>query len=567
MSAGERRASPTRRDWRLRLRRPRRGGWACAAVVLVAIGSLAAVLAAGSIAHSAYSSQRITSRFGAGQVASTLRLAIQHEEDLVVSGRAFVAGNPGDAASAFARWARSVAALQRYPELADVGLLVRVSHARLAGFERAMLAHPILPASRQPSGSRGSFEVLPPGKRAYYCLAVAGLVRAQVTVLPPGLDYCAVEPSLAGAIASGQSSYVPFTEGARTMLGVQTPIYVGGVVPTTRAERQRTFLGWLAESIAPRVLLRTALDGHPHTAVSFRYRPGGANVSFAAGKRPARAQTSTVDLHNGWIVQTYAAMPSDSIFAHAQALTLLIGGCALSLLLGALTFVLGTGRTRAMSLVDEKTRELSYQALHDGLTGLPNRVLVIKRAEEMLARDGLVTAALYIDLDGFKQVNDRFGHAAGDKLLCVLGARLRGAVRAQDIVGRLGGDEFVVLLESLDDESRPDLVAERLITISREPVTLGGGQQVTVSASVGIAVGPRSSVDLLLRDADLALYAAKDAGKDRYILFEPNASLEQMKSLSHGAGGEAQQAHGEGREDRPVGERPGHRRRDDVPVV
>ena len=104
----------------------------------------------------------------------------------------------------------------------------------------------------------------------------------------------------------------------------------------------------------------------------------------------------------------------------------------------------------------EKTRELSHQALHDTLTGLPNRALVLDRAEQMLARvarqPGMLAGALFVDVDGFKHVNDKLGHAAGDRLLKVVGERLQCAVRGQDTVGRLGGDEFVVLVESPLDE-------------------------------------------------------------------------------------------------------------------
>ncbi len=522
------------------IRGARRGRWACIAVVLIAAGSAAAVLAAHSIAHSDAARERLAFKFGAAQTASNLKLAMQREEDLVVSGRAYAAAAPGAATAGFDRWAQSVGALERYPELADIGLIVQVERSQLPAFERRMLAHPILPASRQPAASRGGFEVFPAGERPVYCLAAAGVVRERVSVLPPGLDYCATEPSLLGAIESGASSYVPFKEGATTRLAVQTPIYRGGVVPALPAARRSAFVGWLAESLDPQVLLRGALSGRPRTELTLSYHAGSSDVSFQSGTRPAQAQSSTVSLHNGWTASSYTAAPGEDILGDGRALTLLIGGVALSLLLGALTFVLGTGRTRAMWLVDEKTRELSYQAQHDSLTGLPNRVLVIKRAEEMLARDGQVTAALYVDLDGFKLVNDRYGHAAGDELLTALGARLRGAVRAQDIVGRIGGDEFVVLLESPIGESRPDLVAERLIGISRAPVTLRGGETVSVSASVGIAIGPRSSVDALLRDADLALYAAKAAGKDRYILFEAGLASEvpdapgELEGHSHG---------------------------------
>ena len=131
---------------------------------------------------------------------------------------------------------------------------------------------------------------------------------------------------------------------------------------------------------------------------------------------------------------------------------LAIGLSALSLMLGLLLFVLATGRVRALQQVEEKTRQLGHQALHDGLTGLPNRALVLDRAEQLLAHNrrhpDRVAAALYVDLDGFKMVNDTYGHAAGDRVLTVVGQRLQQVMREHDTVGRLGGDEFVVLLES-----------------------------------------------------------------------------------------------------------------------
>ena len=179
-------------------------------------------------------------------------------------------------------------------------------------------------------------------------------------------------------------------------------------------------------------------------------------------------------------------------------------------------------KTRELS---QKNRELSHQALHDTLTGLPNRALVLDRAEQLLARaarqPGMVAGALFIDIDGFKHVNDNLGHAAGDQLLKVVGERLQGAVREEDTVGRLGGDEFVVLVESTADEATLDLLADRLTEVLREPVELDDGRKIfSVTASIGVAVGQYATPDALLRDADLALYAAKAAGKDRYALFD-----------------------------------------------
>jgi diguanylate cyclase (GGDEF)-like protein len=169
--------------------------------------------------------------------------------------------------------------------------------------------------------------------------------------------------------------------------------------------------------------------------------------------------------------------------------------------------------------------ELSHQALHDALTGLPNRALVIDRADQMLARarrQRTPIAALFIDIDGFKYINDTFGHAAGDALLRTVGARLSSVARDADTVGRLGGDEFVVLLDSLTLDAGPELVAARLLEVLRQPIELdqAGNRALSISASIGIALGYETTADELLHAADLALYEAKNTGKDRYAVFE-----------------------------------------------
>jgi diguanylate cyclase (GGDEF)-like protein len=168
--------------------------------------------------------------------------------------------------------------------------------------------------------------------------------------------------------------------------------------------------------------------------------------------------------------------------------------------------------------------ELTFLATHDVLTGLPNRKLILDRTKQLLARSrrhGTLPAAVFIDLDNFKLINDTLGHHAGDELLCAVTARLKSAVREPDTLGRLGGDEFVVIAEDISLEAGPELIAERLLEALSEPFTLGdNAARLKVTASVGVAAGARTSADELLRDADIAMYRAKCNGKDRYVAFE-----------------------------------------------
>src|SRR5271163_4017384 len=174
----------------------------------------------------------------------------------------------------------------------------------------------------------------------------------------------------------------------------------------------------------------------------------------------------------------------------------------------------------------ERTEEqLAVLATHDALTGLPNRTLILDRAEQMLARCARSKAhvvALFVDIDNFKTVNDTLGHAAGDQLLQAVAARLDGVVRGSDALGRLGGDEFVVICEELSLEAGPKVIAERLLEALKPTFRLGAGEEIrfTVSASIGIAVGGRTSAEELLRQADIAMYRAKWDGKNRYAVFE-----------------------------------------------
>jgi diguanylate cyclase (GGDEF)-like protein len=168
-------------------------------------------------------------------------------------------------------------------------------------------------------------------------------------------------------------------------------------------------------------------------------------------------------------------------------------------------------------------------AFHDSLTGLPNRALYMDRLAHALKRtqrSGESVAVLFIDLDGFKRVNDTLGHDAGDALLKIAAERVRTSVRPADTVARLGGDEFTIVLDGADADAA-GIVARRLATRLAEPVPLEG-QLVTIGASIGVSVKdhPADQPDDLLRRADAAMYQAKQAGKGRYVVFDYAATAE-----------------------------------------
>ena len=182
-------------------------------------------------------------------------------------------------------------------------------------------------------------------------------------------------------------------------------------------------------------------------------------------------------------------------------------------------------RRRTEEELARRQHELAFLATHDALTGLPNRTLILDRVEQLMLharRNHTPLAALFVDLDNFKAVNDSFGHAAGDELLRAVAQRLTAVVRESDAVGRLGGDEFVVIAGELSLGSGPQLIAERLLEALAQPFKLeaAGESQLKVTASIGIASGDRTCAGDLLRDADIAMYQAKWDGHHGYVSFE-----------------------------------------------
>lgn len=182
-------------------------------------------------------------------------------------------------------------------------------------------------------------------------------------------------------------------------------------------------------------------------------------------------------------------------------------------------------REEAVSAWQNSEAQLAHDAFHDALTGLPNRVLFADRLERALLRarasNYKAVAVLFLDLDNFKIINDSLGHAAGDRLLITVAERLQTCIRPGDTVARLGGDEFTILLEDVRDVDEVALVADRITQVLGLPVRIYE-REVFTAASVGVAISENWDVapEVLLRDADTAMYQAKAAGKGHYVVFE-----------------------------------------------
>jgi diguanylate cyclase (GGDEF)-like protein/PAS domain S-box-containing protein len=199
-----------------------------------------------------------------------------------------------------------------------------------------------------------------------------------------------------------------------------------------------------------------------------------------------------------------------------------------------LTFRDVTEERRLQDELQHRADELQHRAFHDALTELPNRILFADRAGHALAlarRTGTVTAVLLIDLDDFKDVNDTLGHAVGDELLTAFARRLAAMARESDVAARISGDEFALLLENLRDPAEADAVAERAMAAFSEPFILSAGP-VTMTATVGVATSDGSgSVEEMTRHADLALYAAKAAGKHGWRSYSPSLGTGMVRRL------------------------------------
>ena len=184
---------------------------------------------------------------------------------------------------------------------------------------------------------------------------------------------------------------------------------------------------------------------------------------------------------------------------------------------------------------EETQNRLRELATHDTLTGLPNRALLNERVQRLLdtCPHGTTVAAMFLDLDRFKEVNDSFGHEFGDILLCEVAARLRRVIRPSDVIARLGGDEFVIAAHCASGRAAAARIGEKLLDVLTTPIVIAG-QDVIIGASIGISLFPfdGKNKEQLFQAADTAMYRAKAAGRNRYRFFEPEMAVATRERMA-----------------------------------
>jgi len=522
----------------------RRLVWVLGVTLLLVVGLGASVL--GGLAWYHYQKTETKRSFDTASAgaASAVGASLNRDLDFISAQSSLVAAFPEMTNRQLAIWYKGVHVTQSYQGVLGFGFVELVSNAQLPAFLAALKADPPDDNAAVPTS------VTPAGVRSDYCLPRFGIELTSFNF--PTLDLCApyfdgttrspIAPMLQHAGATGRigvTSYRAIAKALAALLGpkesrslaatfaIAVPVYSGNTTPSTEAGREGALWGWILGNFSTTTLLQAAL-GSTHLEATLRFATTGVplEVLGSEGPVPGRARlvsTTTLTDAPGWSV--VITSPDTSGAAVQGSVIGALGALVVLLLMLFLTH-LARSRESALRLVDERTGQLRHQALHDSLTGLPNRALIFDRAQQMLMRarrHPMGIGAIYIDLDNFKDINDTFGHHVGDQLLRSVAARLAATLRSSDSVGRLGGDEFLVLVEDDSRVAGPEMVAERLLAALTEPFNLEIPEpiQLTVHISMGVAVGQRESADELIRDADVALYSAKDAGRDRFVMFAP----------------------------------------------
>jgi diguanylate cyclase (GGDEF)-like protein len=488
----------------------------------------------------------------ATNVSGAVSTALRRDMDFVATQRGGIEAIPNLSNNELAIWYRSLDIDKRFPGGVGFAFVQRVLASQLGAFGKEVVADPPI---NEPVGT--TYSVFPAAPQPQYCLQRFGIATSPADkVIPVTFNFCSAtippanDPSpiphlLDEATNSGQTTVlaagrIAKTPGISDLFVLFSPVYASETKPRSVLDRQIAVRGWIVATFSGDALLRSDTVTNRGLAVSILFHdPSSGSTPIAtSGKAPSGASyihTLRFDAGGSWVVRVVGSARSA---ATVQALGVGALGAGMTLLLFLFLVLLTRSRTMALRLVDKRTGQLRHLALYDSLTDLPNRALILDRAEQMIARatrQPLSIGALFIDLDNFKEVNDTYGHEVGDDLLRAVGVRLSQTLRATDSVGRLGGDEFVVLAEGELTGPGPELVAERILASFAQPFILERSDvgPLRIGASIGVAIGPRDGPAHLLRDADVALYEAKARGKDGYAVFRSDMRMAVDDQRNH----------------------------------
>jgi diguanylate cyclase (GGDEF)-like protein len=400
-------------------------------------------------------------------------------------------------------------------------------------------------AQRRLAGDAPDFEIVPAGTRDdHFVVSLVGGPRGPQL----GYDIGVIPEQREALVASRDTGTPTATEGfllpadreippdeRQTAFALHAPVYRVGAPVTNVTERRAAFVGWISTPLRGDDFLAATLGGRrARLGVELRDATGAGSPELLA-QRPTNLSSRRDDdtdlverdeftsFGRDWGVR-YEGLPvyaTDS--ARRGPLIALVVGLAMTVIVFAFVW--------ALSRASERRRvhaELDHRARHDALTGLANRSHLLELLDlgvDQARARGTRLAVLFVDLDHFKVVNDSLGHDRGDQILVEAARRLQSTLRPGDLAARLGGDEFAVVCDATRDEADALVIAARVADALREPYALAGGAggEVFVPASIGIALSDGDAAptsEALLRNADLAMYRAKQRGRDRCELYD-----------------------------------------------
>jgi diguanylate cyclase (GGDEF)-like protein len=487
-----------------------------AAVAVAVAGIVASVLIAGGWRNTVARQRDERLERGAASRTATISSALGHYENALQAQRSLWVASTRVTSRDFLRFAHTLDLGRRYPGLQGIGWREQVGAGQADDFVRAARAEGARRFSIRPPGRRPVYYVM---KYSYPTSLFAAQLGADARALPGVLAF------LEQARDSGQTTISSQTtlpddralprERRPVAFELFVPVYRGGVPPATVAERRARFRGWASGQFRAADFLQAALHTtQPFTGVELHDEAigrGSLVASFPSGWRAGGPDVRTESFHFAGrrFVLRYAPLPGNAILTERTipAALVLGTGVGVSLLLGAALWLLAT--------VGALAQEVGRLARTDALTGVANRRAwddELPRELARAARSGQPLCVALVDLDHFKAYNDRHGHQAGDRLLKAAAAAWEGRLRKTDVLARYGGEEFAVLLPDCGLEHALE-IADRLRTAQPEG-----------TCSIGVAAwdGREEAVQLVAR-ADRALYAAKEAGRNRCLADQPAA--------------------------------------------